>query len=225
MVMPLTALTGLVAVVILLPFFRRDEYRRRAGGLLKVDRPLWPAPQETLFLIGTGAGVAQVLNILISMLAPFLPQSDYSSSMEQISRGKSLFMMILCLGILAPMAEEVVFRLMLYYRLRDRFAIWPAALISGIVFGIYHGDVLQGVYAAILGVVMAFVLEYSGSLTSSMFLHAGANTWILLLGELLTEETPLWEAKAFTWLALFWLLCCSALPFWYRSRSDFGAGD
>ena len=58
-----------------------------------------------------------------------------------------------------------------------------AAVISGVVFGIYHGNIVQGIYASILGTAFAWILEMSGNIYSSMLLHMGANIWSLLISE------------------------------------------
>ena len=55
-----------------------------------------------------------------------------------------------------------------------------AAVISGVFFGIYHGNLVQAVYAGILGIVFARFLEMTGDLKTSILLHMGANIWSLL---------------------------------------------
>ena len=56
-------------------------------------------------------------------------------------------------------------------------------MISGLIFGIYHGNIVQGIYASILGTAFAWILEMSGNTYSSMLLHMGANIWSLLISE------------------------------------------
>ena len=58
-----------------------------------------------------------------------------------------------------------------------------AAVISGLIFGIYHGNMVQGIYASILGTAFAWILEMSGNIYSSMLLHMGANIWSLVITE------------------------------------------
>ena len=103
--------------------------------------------------------------------------------MTRITEGKSLFMMIFWMGIVAPAAEEMIFRWLIYLRLRDWMKLPVAAVISGVVFGIYHGNIVQGIYASILGTAFAWILEMSGNIYSSMLLHMGANIWSLLISE------------------------------------------
>ena len=63
--------------------------------------------------------------------------------------------------VLAPILEEGAFRLVLYGWLRRFMAFLPAAVISSLAFGIYHGNWIQGTYAFLLGMVLAW--GYEGS--------------------------------------------------------------
>lgn len=91
--------------------------------------------------------------------------------------------MIFWMGIIAPVAEEMIFRWLIYLRLRDHFSVLVSAVISAAFFGIYHGNVLQAVYAFVLGGIFAWFLEMGGNKWTSVLMHIGANTWILIFSE------------------------------------------
>lgn len=78
---------------------------------------------------------------------------------------------LLIAAVWAPLAEEIVFRAMVFRTLRKGFAFLPAAVISGVAFGIYHMNWVQGVYAALLGILLAFVYEKTNSLLGSYLFH------------------------------------------------------
>ena len=90
------------------------------------------------------------------------------------------------MGVIAPVAEEIVFRWQIYLRLRDYMSMGLAAVISGVFFGVYHGNLVQAVYAGILGIVFARFLEMTGDLKTSILLHMGANIWSLLYSYLIS---------------------------------------
>lgn len=79
--------------------------------------------------------------------------------------------MLFIVAVWSPLAEEIVFRAMIYRTLRKGFAFLPAALISGILFGAYHMNWVQGVYAAVLGILLAFVYEKTNSLLGCYLFH------------------------------------------------------
>ena len=77
--------------------------------------------------------------------------------------------MILAVCIVGPIAEELVFRGMIFGKLRRAFSFWPAAIISGIMFGVFHMNIMQGVYASVLGVLLAYVYEKTDYLWIHLF--------------------------------------------------------
>jgi hypothetical protein len=87
------------------------------------------------------------------------------------------------IGVLAPISEELFFRGMVFSGLRLRYSLWPAAIISGIIFGLPH--VLTGPLAAIplsgLGVALAWLYERTGSLWPCIFAHMVNNGLALAL--------------------------------------------
>ena len=141
---------------------------------------------ECVRILLMGAGFAQFANMFVNILGSFLNADAYQESMSQMTDGKSLLFLIVCMGIIAPLAEEMIFRWLIYLRLRDYMRAVPAMVISGIFFGIYHGNLVQAVYASLLGIVFAYILDISGCLWSSVLLHMGANIWSLISPDLYT---------------------------------------
>lgn len=179
-----TGLSGLCTMIPALFFYKRDKVRRMAGGLLPGVGKNKISFQEGIFLLILGAGAAHFFNLVVSILQIVLQNTQYQESMAQITNGKSIWMLILWMGIISPISEEVTFRWVIYLRLRDYMKKSLAAVISGVIFGVYHGNFVQAVYATILGVIFAYVLEATGNLLSSVLLHIGANVWSLILTEI-----------------------------------------
>jgi membrane protease YdiL (CAAX protease family) len=78
----------------------------------------------------------------------------------------------------APVAEEVFFRGFFYGALRSRFAVLPAALINGVLFGAIHysPDAVAALPPlAVLGFVFCLIYEKTGSLFPVIALHAVNN--------------------------------------------------
>ncbi len=185
----------MITIVPAVYLYRKDRDRRVFGRL--VSNP----PGEKLnlgecgLLLLLGAGLAFYVNLFVGILQIFVQDNTYQNMMESITTGYSLWEMILWMGIVAPLAEETIFRWLMYLRLRDYMKIPAAAILSGVIFGVFHGNFVQIIYAGILGAVMAYILEMSGNLWSSALLHIGANVFSLLLTEaapklLALEGTP-----------------------------------
>lgn len=76
--------------------------------------------------------------------------------------------------ILAPIVEELVFRKLLCDRMR-RHGDKIAVLVSGIVFGLYHGNLYQFFYAAAIGIFFAFLYCRTGRVSYTILLHMLVN--------------------------------------------------
>jgi membrane protease YdiL (CAAX protease family) len=88
---------------------------------------------------------------------------------------------VLVIAVLAPIAEEIFFRGMLFGGLRRRLSTVPAAAISALVFGALHAT--TGISAVppliIFGFVLALLYEKTGSLVPGMIAHMINNSLAL----------------------------------------------
>lgn len=128
--------------------------------------------------IGTMAGVAICAQfacaIVLQIFAKVFPgvYENYQELME-VSDINVLpaWATLLIVAVWAPLAEELVFRAMLFRTLRKGFSFWAAAVISGVVFGVYHMNLVQGVYASLLGFLLAWFYEKTNSLLGCYLFH------------------------------------------------------
>ena len=185
----LTGLTGILSMIPCLWFYSRDRIARKHGGLVLPQKPWKLDLPEIILLLGMGAAFSQYANMLVGMLQSVLNYQEYQETMDQMTAGKSMWFLLICMGVIAPLAEEIVFRWLIYLRLRDYMRIGFAMVISGMIFGIYHGNLVQAVYAGILGMVFADFLEISGCLWSSVLLHMGANLVACISGSCELDAT------------------------------------
>lgn len=126
-----------------------------------------------LFLAGMGAAAAVVLNNLIA-LTPLLEASGTYQEVSAALYGNTIFWEILATGILTPVIEELLYRGVVYQRLREWLGIVPAVLLSAVLFGAMHMNVVQFVYAGLIGLLLAYVNETFG-LSASIMVHAAGN--------------------------------------------------
>jgi membrane protease YdiL (CAAX protease family) len=88
---------------------------------------------------------------------------------------------ILLIVIIAPLAEEVCFRGMLFGGIRTRLPLWLAAPTAGIVFGLLHYSTGWSAVPslAVLGIILAVVYEKTGSLWPAIGIHVFNNALAL----------------------------------------------
>jgi membrane protease YdiL (CAAX protease family) len=90
---------------------------------------------------------------------------------------------ILTAAIVAPIAEELGFRVFVFNFIRTRTSFWPAAVISGLLFGLAHfsGSATLGSLATVLplavgGIILARVYVTTRNAYASMITHAVFNS-------------------------------------------------
>lgn len=93
-------------------------------------------------------------------------------------------MQVILLAVIPPIVEELVFRGIFFGSYR-KAGMYGAAVMSGLVFGCFHLNINQGLYAFAIGVVFAYMVEASGSLWSSVIAHFAINTYSIGVIQLL----------------------------------------
>jgi membrane protease YdiL (CAAX protease family) len=75
------------------------------------------------------------------------------------------------LVVVAPVAEEVIFRGWLYGKVRARAGFWVAALVVSGLFGLMHGQWNVAVNVFAMSMVMCALREVTGTIYAGVFLH------------------------------------------------------
>lgn len=176
------AITSVAVLPFLWSFYRQDILFRGEplgkGEILLTKREAG----TVLLLFLAGGCFALALNNVLGLIHI----SDYSASYEQIREtfyvGK-FFTEFVAVCLLAPLAEELLYRGIVYKRAKFFFGVWPGIVISSVFFGIVHMNLVQFVYAAVFGVLLGFFVEKAGKLHSAVAAHAAANLTSLIRGE------------------------------------------
>jgi membrane protease YdiL (CAAX protease family) len=97
--------------------------------------------------------------------------------------------------ILAPIIEELMLRGILFNRLRYGISFTMANLLQAAVFGIYHWDIIQGLYAFLIGLLLGYIYERTRTLLAPIIVHIFINGSGFLLQILeLGQYIPFWLA-------------------------------
>lgn|GEM_PF-123882 len=133
--------------------------------------------KHLVLIILFSASLALFLNGAISYLQIVL----YSNVYDEVSRVQysvSLASGLLIFGIIKPIEEELVFRGLLYNRMRYYFPKPVAILGAALFFGAYHGNMVQFVYAFFMGTAICYLYERFRLLEVPLLMHATANILI-----------------------------------------------
>lgn len=209
-----------------------------------------PRAQAALLYLFTGTIALSVgLNLLLAItgITSLAASGDAAAQAAAALTGIGLAASIALYGILTPLAEEFIFRGLLYsvlYRYvlrttgpaanaadapqtmthaaddnplrRDPHAVicilttgfhrrpfLIAAGISSLLFGIYHMNLAQGIYAFLMGMAFCLAYELTGQFLSAWILHAGCNVISLLLSQSVHGTNAFTQLCTVPWTAAF----------------------
>lgn len=113
-------------------------------------------------------------------------------------------------GLLTPFIEELVYRGIVWYRLRKGFSPLQAALLSSILFGAAHAQIRQGIYAFIMGLIFAISYELTRRFEVPFLLHCTCNLTVLAV-----SSAGFWELfQTPAWTVFFLTASLAVFVYW-----------
>ena len=167
--------------------------------------PLWvPHPQ-----LGRDIAAGLVLGMLLAamngitiVMSEGFQYTAHRNPLEfivvQTSGLGNVSLVLLGVGIVSPIAEELLFRGVLYPALRRHLPAIPSILISAAAFSAAHLRHLRAV-TFLMGLLPAILVEYTGSVVPAVLAHIGVNaSFVLFLanGAVLGRTAPMWALIA-----------------------------
>ena len=124
----------------------------------------------TFAILVPGTIVGTIVHRAITL--PF--GGDGSSVIAKLLMNSNLIPRIIVIGILAPIFEELIFRKLLIDRL-SRYGSFIAIIVSGLFFGLFHGNFSQFFFATGIGLLFAFLYAKTGKIHLTIILHMIVN--------------------------------------------------
>lgn len=187
-----------------------------------------PSPSRT-FSVAQIAGVILLVpgmqfftSYLISIVSAIVPKwlEQYQNLMDQSGLDSNIGIIMLCYGvIIGPICEELAFRGVTMRLAQQALPFWLANLLQAALFGIFHMNWIQGIYAFTLGIVLGLVCHYGNSIYYSILFHILFNFWGLVLAEKFfgnLEETTLLGILIFVSMIVF--LAAGAFLFFFGTH-------
>ena len=151
-----------------------------------------------IFAVGAGGCIS--ISVLLSMIMALFPNAfdNYNRLMENLdSDGGALT--IIYVTLIGPVSEELIFRWAIFDRMHLAFPFWTANAIQAMFFGIYHMNLVQGIYAFLLGVVLGMVVYATGSILCSIAVHMVFNSTTYIIQSVFGGDSPV--------MAFLFLIC------------------
>lgn len=154
-----SSLAGLALGVLVIYLFRRKQLF--SYDMVHEEKPL---PQKIFFRLLCGfMGLQLVFSFVSALLENLFNLFGYSimAQIEAATSSSTTISMFLYVAIGAPIVEELVFRGAILRSL-EKYGKTFAIVVSSILFGIYHGNITQGLFAFSIGLIFSYVtIEYS----------------------------------------------------------------
>lgn len=150
-------------------FGRAKHYTMEKFRALK-DRMCHVRTLALVILAGMSIYLINICAIqVMNMIMPGQVE-EYMELMGAISGGNQ-WVLFLAVGILAPIGEECLFRGLILQKFQKVMPIGAAIVVQAVMFGIFHGNLIQGIYVVLLGVAAGYAAYKLKSVIPAILIH------------------------------------------------------
>lgn len=118
--------------------------------------------------LGCNIGMSSLMELIMTGfgLSNMVQETLYQSSDISLWLG---------IGVIVPITEEVLFRGLVYQRLKDYNEKWLAIFLAAGIFALYHGNAIQILFAFPMGFIILTIYERSGTILAPILFHMIVN--------------------------------------------------
>lgn len=126
-----------------------------------------------------------ILSLMYNVFAYYL---NFALKTSLFDNNSNVAVTLLSTGILGPIIEELMFRGIIYNELKSKYSNMKSILITTIFFAIIHINIIQILYALIIGFILIFVYEKYNNIKAPIILHMASNITTTLFLPLLIKN-------------------------------------
>lgn len=192
----LTILTAICNYVLPFPVFYYLMRKIKAEKLEKTTLGiktfiLYLAITMTLMWIGNLLGLA------VTSLIGTATQTEISNPVQNLIHSTDIWLNLLLISIIGPIFEEIIFRKILIDR-TIKYGARVSIIISAVIFGFFHGNLSQFIYAFLLGGFFAYVYIKTGRIIYTITLHIIINLMGSVVSLFISQSAQALISKTFT---------------------------
>ena len=180
----------LVYALINLSVFAIWYYVKYDGCYLVKPKTLFH-PLSLIGILMLVPGLQFLSNYIVTFTAALFPHwlEVYEDLLETAGLDDTLTVtMVLYSIILGPISEELIFRGVTLRQAEKCLPFWLANFLQALLFGIFHMNMIQGIYAFCLGLFFGYICKKGGSIYHSILLHMLFNFWGTVISQFLYYE-------------------------------------
>lgn len=183
----ISALSSLTYLIVFANWFRgmkKTSIHRKASEVF--------TGKKILLIIALGLSMQLGTTAVLTTVSGWQPNwfIQYNELMKSINGGNQILSFVLVV-VIAPFAEEFIFRGVTLEMARGRMPLVWANVLQAALFGLFHMNLIQGIYAFVLGLFLGMVCIRFQSIFASILLHAVFNFSSGLTGAIFPENGSL----------------------------------
>ncbi len=163
---------ALIVAIIFIPLLINDYKKYKKQTNTKINY---------FYLIILGV----ILSLMYNVFAYYL---NFALKTSLFDNSNNIAITLLSTGILGPIIEELMFRGIIYNELKSKYSNMKSILITTIFFAIIHINIIQILYALIIGFILIFVYEKYNNIKAPIILHMASNITTTLFLPLLIKN-------------------------------------
>jgi membrane protease YdiL (CAAX protease family) len=172
-----TLLAGAASLILYAWLFRKESF----VSFYRLQRP---SAKVALISFILGISAPYLSGYVIVVVDVLFPEAlaNYIEMFESFTLGNPV-VAFLAIVLMAPLFEEVLFRGVLFRLFeRSRVKLLTTMILTSLLFGAFHLNIVQGSFASVLGFVIALAYVWTGTLWVPIIIHFANNLWSFING-------------------------------------------
>lgn len=136
--------------------------------------------KDYVFIGWLGISLGICLSVAVSIFG-ISEQDEAFKQVNELIESQPFWLKIASVGIIIPIQEELMYRGLIYKNIEQRYNHIKAAVISSMVFAVMHMNLSQGIYAFLMGFVLAFIYQKTKNIYACITFHCSANIFAVFV--------------------------------------------
>lgn len=136
--------------------------------------------KDYVFIGWLGISLGICLSVAVSIFG-ISEQDEAFKQVNELIESQPFWLKIASVGIIIPIQEELMYRGLIYKNIEQRYDHIKAAVISSTVFAVMHMNLSQGIYAFLMGFVLAFIYQKTKNIYACIIFHCSANMFAVFV--------------------------------------------
>lgn len=130
-----------------------------------------------------------IISVLASLVFALFSITDSTYGLvETAIMSSNPVVQVLAVVVLAPICEEIVFRRLVINKMLSAYSMHTAVIVSALLFAIAHGNITQGFYTFLMGILLGYLYIKTKSLLMCIIAHFINN--LIAVVEMYVTFTP-----------------------------------